>query len=160
MSLAAIILSLYFTLIWRPSPKVDLNAASRIPQCEKIIVPEITAENIAIKLNNGSELLLEAYYDALKKYLNEEKARLSALKSSSKLTQLEFNEHLNKGFTPLMLRARKATKKWNKGRNKNSDDEDDIEESGDKEITATTQFPTSEPDRNNDTTIVFDQELD
>lgn len=118
-------------------------------------MPEITAENIAIKLNNGSELSLEAYYDALKKYLNDEKALLSALKSPLKPTRTDFNEHLNKGFTPLMLRSRKGAKKWNKGRNKNSDDEDDIEEGS-----ATTQFPTSEPDRNNDTTIVFDQEID
>jgi hypothetical protein len=122
-------------------------------------VPEITAENVAIKLNNGTELSMEVYFEALKKYLNEEKALLSALKSPLKPTRTEFNEHLNRGLTPLMLRTRKGTKKWSKERNnKNSDDEDDIEESGDKEITATTQFPTSEP--NNDTTIVFDQEID
>lgn len=155
VSLAAIVLSLYFTLIWKPSSK-DLNV-SRIPQCEKIVVPEIQVENLAIKLNNGTELSIEAYYDALIKYLNEERAILRALKAPAKPTRTEFNEHLSKGsITPLMLRIQKGTKKWNK----NSDDEDDIEESGDKELITTTQFPTSQPDQNNDTTIVFDQELD
>lgn len=157
MSLAAIILSLYFTLIWKPSSKDGI--VPRIPACDKILVPEITAENIVIKLTNGTQLSPENFLEALKKYLNEEKALLSAQKSSIKPSLYDFNEHLNRAPAPLMLRTRKGTRKWNKGRNKNSDDEDDVEESGDKELT-TTQFPTSEPDRNNDTTIVFDQEID
>lgn len=111
-------------------------------------------------MSNGTELTLEVYYEALRKYLNEEKALMVLIKAPSKPTQFDFNEHLSRMPAPSMLRARKGMKKWNKGRNKNSDDEDDIEESGDKEISASTQFPTSQPDLNNDTTIVFDQEID
>lgn len=160
VSMAAIILSAYYVFLWRPaSSAYNIQQNTRVIQCDKIIIPEITAENIAIRLNNDTDLSLEAYIRALIQHLNNEKTRFSSTSMKTKLNRNEFNQYLNRASRPSSptQRKRKMSDVVKKNQ-KNVDDEDDIEISGDKEMMVTTNFPISETpqDLNNDTTILFD----
>lgn len=164
VSMAAIILSAYYVFLWRPaSSTYNIQHNPRSVQCEKIVIPEITAESIAIRLNNDTDLSLEAYISALIQHLNREKARFSSMQA--KFNRNEFNQYLYRASRPSSLspsqRKREMKDVELKKNQKNiADDEDDIEISGDKELMVTTNFPISEApqDLNNDTTIVFDQD--
>lgn len=164
VSMAAIILSAYYVFLWRPaSSTYNIQQNPRSVQCEKIVIPEITAESIAIRLNNDTDLTLEAYISALIQHLNQEKARFSSIQA--KFNRNEFNQYLYRASRPSpsspSQRKREMKSVELKKNQKNiADDEDDIEISGDKELMVTTNFPISEApqDLNNDTTIVFDQD--
>lgn len=164
VSMAAIILSAYYVFLWRPkdSPKTQQNI--RTIQCDKIVIPEITAENIVVRLNNDTDLSLEAYISALIQHLNQEKSYFSSTSMEANLNRNEFNQYLNQASRPSSQsqRKRKMSDAVKKNQKNTHDDEDDIEISGDKEMMVTTNFPISEApqDLNNDTTIVFDQDIE
>lgn len=174
VSMAAIILSAYYVFLWRPASSalnIQQNTLRNSQQCEKFTIPEITAENIAIRLINETDLTLESYLVALMQYMKQEESRFNSLRTSqAKFNRNEFNQYLSRASRPLSLlssptpsqqqlqRKRKMTKKDQKNM---PDDEDDIEISGDKEMMVTTNYPISEaPQDLNDTTIVFDQDIE
>ena len=164
VSMAAIILSVFYVFLWTPSDSNKNQQNIRTIQCDKIIIPEITAANIAVRLNNDTDLSLEAYITALIEHLNQEKARFSSTSMQAKINRNEFNQYLNRASRPSSQsqRKRKMSDAVKKNQKNTHDDEDDIEISGDKEMMVTTNFPISEApqDLNNDTTIVFDQDQD
>lgn len=160
VSLAAIVLSAYYIFLWRPASHTYNAAPARNVQCEKIIIPEITAENIAIRLYNETDLTLDTYLAAIIKYLSQEEVYFNSMKplqtATTKLNRNEFNQYLNRASRALVATSQKAKMMADEAEKKNDqknrpDDDDDIEISGDKEIT--TNYPNSDiPQDLNDTT--------
>ncbi|CAD7084030.1 unnamed protein product [Hermetia illucens] len=61
VSLAAIMLSLYYIFIWDPTIKPFIP---KVSSCDKIVIPE----NIAIRLLNSTEISAEQFYRSLQQY--------------------------------------------------------------------------------------------
>ncbi|CRL07027.1 CLUMA_CG019988, isoform A [Clunio marinus] len=161
VSMAAIILSLYYVFLWVPTDESAKDTQNLNIKCEKII---IIPETIAIRLANNSDISVDKFIKNLQKM--QQDILNSQTNNQQRMNRTDFNNYLNFKSKSIEYQRdapneKKLRRKMNK-KKKFQDDEDlDMESSGEKSVT--TVFPTQAYDFSsdlNDTTIIFDQEQD
>ncbi|XP_059611235.1 putative transmembrane protein INAFM1 [Phlebotomus argentipes] len=140
VSLAAIMLSLYYIFLWDPTVKPSMHA--KVPNCDKTIIPE----NVAIKLANSSEISPEQFFKIFLKRYQAYQDAISRPDGVYELRQLPEEP---------IVRATKSAQDFrsalrNDTESDDSEGDDDVESSGQNEL--------SYSHISNDTVLLFDQD--